>query len=156
MGKRQHQKDKLYLTTTEYTYLYGGRRPEADTEDERLNKFRRLPFNFCCLSLQPFEHPYCTTSGHIFDLSNIVPFLSKFKINPITGEPLDTKSLIKLNFSKSSEGFYQCPVLLKTFNENSHIVAIKTTGNVYSYEAIEQLNLKPKNFRDLLTDEPFV
>lgn len=156
MGKRQHQKDKLYLTTTEYTYLYGGRRPDADTEDEKLMKFRRLPFNFCCLSFQPFEHPYCTQSGYIFELSNIVPFLSKYKIDPINGQPLDTKSLVKLNFAKATDGFYQCPVLFKVFNENSHIVAIKTTGNVYSYEAIEQLNIKAKNFRDLLTDEPFV
>lgn len=34
-------------------------------------------------------------------------------------------------------------------------MAIRTTGNVFSYEAVEQLNLKPKNFKELLTDEPF-
>lgn len=34
-------------------------------------------------------------------------------------------------------------------------MAIKTTGNVYSYDAIEELNIKPKNWRDLLTGEPF-
>jgi peptidyl-prolyl cis-trans isomerase-like protein 2 len=41
------------------------------------------------------------------------------------------------------------------FTQFSHIVAIKTTGNVYSYDAIEELNIKPKNWRDLLTGEPF-
>ena len=30
----------------------------------------------------------------------------------------------------------------QAFNMHSHIVAIKTTGNVYSYEAIKELNLK--------------
>ncbi len=29
---------------------------------------------------------------------------------------------------------YHCPVTYKVFNENSHIVAVCTTGNVYSYE----------------------
>ena len=28
-------------------------------------------------------------------------------------------------------------------------------GNVYSYEAVEKLNIKPKNLKDLLTDEEF-
>ena len=53
------------------------------------------------------------------------------------------------------QGKFHCPVTFKVFNENTHIVAVKTTGNVYAYECIERLNVKPKNFRDLLTDEPF-
>ncbi|KAH7307443.1 hypothetical protein KP509_22G058800 [Ceratopteris richardii] len=65
------------------------------------------------------------------------------------------KDLIQLKFHKSSEGEYHCPVLHKVFTEYTHIVAVKTTGNVYSYEAVKELNLKPKNWRDLLTDEPF-
>ena len=31
-------------------------------------------------------------------------------------------------------GKYHCPVTFKVFNENSHIVAIRVTGNVYAYE----------------------
>lgn len=53
-------------------------------------------------------------------------------------------------------GQFHCPVTFKVFNENTHIVAVKATGNVYAYECIERLNLKPKNLRDLLTDEPFL
>jgi hypothetical protein len=37
------------------------------------------------------------------------------------------------------------------FTEHTHIVAVRTTGNVYCYEALEELCLKPKNLRDLLT-----
>ncbi len=73
----------------------------------------------------------------------------------MTGESLTAAQLVKLNFSKGSNGEIHCPVTFKVFNENSHIMAVKTTGNVYSYEAIEKLNMKPKNWKDLLTDEPF-
>uniref|UniRef100_A0A3Q4HIA6 RING-type E3 ubiquitin transferase n=1 Tax=Neolamprologus brichardi TaxID=32507 RepID=A0A3Q4HIA6_NEOBR len=145
MGKRQHQKDK-YITCTEYTNFYGGKRaiPQAN--------FRRLPFDHC-LSLQPFEYPVCTEEGVVFDLS-IVPWIKKFGTNPISGEKLEAKSLIKLNIAKNNDK-YHCPVLYNVFTNNSHIVANKVTGNVFSYEAVEQLNIKTKSFKDLLTDEPF-
>lgn len=29
------------------------------------------------------------------------------------------------------------------------------SGNVFSFEAIDQLNVKGKNWKDLITDEPF-
>ncbi|KAF7687255.1 RING-type E3 ubiquitin-protein ligase PPIL2 [Silurus meridionalis] len=150
MGKRQHQKDKMYITCAEYTNFYGGKRAEIPKSN-----FRRLPFDHCSLSLQPFEYPMCTSDGVVFDLMSIVPWIKKFGTDPISGEKLEAKSLIKLNMSKNSEGKYHCPVLYNVFTNNSHIVANKVTGNVFSYEAVEQLNIKTKNFKDLLTDEPF-
>jgi peptidyl-prolyl cis-trans isomerase-like protein 2 len=155
MGKRQHQKDKLYLTTTEWSQLYGGRRATADLERDLLKHFKRLPFGHCCLSLQPIRDAYCNDQGYVFDLTALVPFVQKHKMDPISGSPIDLKQFTKLTFARDSDNQLQCPILFKVFNENSHIVAIKTTGNVYSYEAVEQLNLKSKNYRDLLTDEPF-
>ncbi|XP_043282893.1 RING-type E3 ubiquitin-protein ligase PPIL2 [Venturia canescens] len=155
MGKRQHQKDKMYLTYTEWTTLYGGKKAgtSEDTED---TTFRRLPFDHCCLSLQPFEHPYCDSSGNVFELQPIVTYVKHFKHNPITGKPFDLKSLIKLNFYKNADDQYHCPVLFKTFTKHSHIVAVRTTGNVFSWEAVEQLNIKTQNWKDLVNDEPFV
>ncbi|KDR06370.1 peptidyl-prolyl cis-trans isomerase-like 2 [Zootermopsis nevadensis] len=150
MGKRQHQKDKMYLTYTEWTTLYGGKRTGPET-----SSFRRLPFDHCCLCLQPFENPYCDKQGNIFELQAIVAYLKKFKTNPVTGEPLEAKNLIKLNFHKNAKEEYHCPVLFKSFTKNSHIVAVGTTGNVFSYEAVEELNIKTKNFIDLLNDEAF-
>jgi hypothetical protein len=44
---------------------------------------------------------------------------------------------------------------MKTFTENTHIVAVRVSGNVYEAETIERLNAKTKNWRDLLSDEPF-
>ncbi|KAI9078131.1 hypothetical protein K1719_039899 [Acacia pycnantha] len=32
---------------------------------------------------------------------------------------------------------------------------VKTTGNVFCYEVIKELNIKTKNWKELLTDEPF-
>ncbi|KAF9621189.1 hypothetical protein IFM89_016683 [Coptis chinensis] len=52
-------------------------------------------------------------------------------------------------------GEFHCPVLNKAFTEFTHIVAVKTTGNVFCYEAIKELNIKTKNWKELLTDEPF-
>ncbi|PNI14187.1 PPIL2 isoform 3 [Pan troglodytes] len=31
MGKRQHQKDKMYITCAEYTHFYGGKKPAVKT-----------------------------------------------------------------------------------------------------------------------------
>ena len=91
---------------------------------------------------QPFENPLCTEDGHIFDLMNIVPFLKKYGRHPVTGEKLEAKSLIRLHFKKNSAGKYHCPVMFNVFNKNSHIVAVKKTGNVYSKEAVDELNIK--------------
>ena len=153
MGKKQHQKDKLYLTCTEWSTLYGGKKATSDTGAN--SKFRRLPFHCCSLSFQPFEHPYCTKDGVIFDLMNIVPFMKQFGVNPANGEKLSSKDLIKLTFHKNPSGKYHCPVTFRIFNENTHIVAVGTTGNIFGYEAVERLNIKAGFWKDLLNDEPF-
>ncbi|OZJ05976.1 hypothetical protein BZG36_01215 [Bifiguratus adelaidae] len=117
--------------------------------------FKRLPFYCCALSLQPFEHPVCTDEGIVFDLLNIIPYIKKYGTNPVTGQPLDAKSLTKLHFHKNAEGDYCCPVTFKAFSDHTAISAIKTTGQVYAYDTIEKLNIKAKLWRDLVTDEPF-
>jgi peptidyl-prolyl cis-trans isomerase-like protein 2 len=90
----------------------------------------------------------------IFELINILPWIKKHGSNPVTGLPLISSQLTKLNFTVQKE-VYTCPITFKVFNEHTKIVAIKTTGNVYCYEAIETLNIKPKYWKDLLTDVPF-
>lgn len=123
-----------YLTYTEWSTLYGGRKSGTTLETSEEKTFRRLPYDHCCLSLQPFEHPYCDPHGNVFELEAILAYLKQYKHNPITGKSLDAKSLIKLKFHKNVQDEYQCPVLFKLFTKHSHIVAIKTTGNVFSYE----------------------
>ncbi|XP_045584377.1 RING-type E3 ubiquitin-protein ligase PPIL2 [Procambarus clarkii] len=151
MGKRQHQKDKMYLTSTEWSTLYGGYKASSHTGAKA--NFRRLPLTHCALSLLPFSHPYIDPHGNVYDLEAILPFLRKFKVNPVTGEPLSEKQLTKVTFHRASTGEYHCPVLYKPLTNTSHVVAVKTTGNVFSYEAVEQLNIKVNNWRELLTDK---
>jgi peptidyl-prolyl cis-trans isomerase-like protein 2 len=117
--------------------------------------FKRLPFNFCAVSLQPFEHPVCTAEGVIFDLLHILPWIKKHGTNPVNGEKLESKDLIKLNFQKNEDGEYVDPVTFKVFTDNTHIVAIKTTGNVFAWDTIERLNIKAKNWHDLVSDREF-
>jgi peptidyl-prolyl cis-trans isomerase-like 2 len=117
--------------------------------------FKRLPFNFCAVSLQPFEHPVCTAEGTIFDLTNILPWIKKHGTNPVNGQPLKSADLIKLHFAKNDDGQYVDPVTYKVLTDNTHIVALRNTGNVFAYDTIERLNIKPKNWRDLVSDEEF-
>ena len=117
--------------------------------------FKRLPFNFCALSLQPFEHPVCTADGTIFDLTNILPWLKKHGTNPVDGSHLKSSELIKLNFAKNDDNEYVDPVTYKVFTDNTHIIALKNTGNVFAWDTIERLNIKAKNWKDLVSDEDF-
>ncbi|KAJ0982133.1 hypothetical protein J5N97_010388 [Dioscorea zingiberensis] len=150
MGKKQHSKDRMFITKTEWATEWGGAKPK-DTSVP----FKRLPFYCCSLTFVPFENPVCTADGSVFDLMSIISYIKKHGKHPVTGAPLKEDDLISLIFHKNSEGEFHCPVLDKVFTEFTHIVAVKTTGNVFCYEAIKELNIKTKNWRELLTDEPF-
>jgi peptidyl-prolyl cis-trans isomerase-like protein 2 len=80
-------------------------------KDRSRAPFKRLPFHCCAIAFTPFEDPVCTEEGTVYDVTNIVPFVMKYKRHPVTGEPLALKDLIKLNFHKNGGGvdsFYQC------------------------------------------------
>ncbi|GAA0166091.1 chaperone [Lithospermum erythrorhizon] len=149
MGKKQHSKDRMYITKTEWATEWGG------AKSKQLTRFQRLPFYCCSLTFTPFEDPVCTADGSVFDVMNIVPYIRKHGKHPVTGTQLKQEDLFPLNFHKNAEGEFHCPVLNKVFTEFTHIVALKTTGNVFCYEAIKELNIKTKNWKELLTDEPF-
>eukprot|EP00741_Cyanophora_paradoxa_P006143 tig00000944_g5956.t1 len=149
MGKNQHSKDKMWITSTEWKEEWGGKKAAA------ASGVRRLPYSACSLSFQNWEDPVCDAEGHIFEILSIVPWLKKYGKNPCTGQPMSAKELVKLNFHKNGNGEFHCPVTFKVFNEFTKIVAVRQTGNVYSWDAIEELCIKPKHWKDLLTDEPF-
>ncbi|KAJ5098670.1 Peptidyl-prolyl cis-trans isomerase-like 2 [Penicillium argentinense] len=117
--------------------------------------FKRLPFNFCSLSLQPFAHPVCTPTGTIFDLTNILPWIKKHGTNPVDGSPLKSSDLIKLTIAKNDDNEYVDPVTYKILTNNTHIVALRNTGNVFAWDTVERLNIKGKLWRDLVTDAEF-
>ena len=43
----------------------------------------------------------------------------------------------------------------KVFTPNSKIAVIRTSGNVYLYDCIKDLNIAQKNWTDLMTGQPF-
>ena len=45
-----------------------------------------------------------------------------------------TLTLGRAELCTALTGKYHCPVTFKIFNENTHIVVVKTTGNVYCME----------------------
>lgn len=97
----------------------------------------------------------CTLEGTIFDITNILPWIKKHGTNPVTGAPLTSKELIKLNFAKNDDGEMVDPVTFKVFGDNTHIIALGNTGNVFAYDTVERLNIKAKMWRDLVSDVEF-
>jgi peptidyl-prolyl cis-trans isomerase-like protein 2 len=149
MGKKRCQKDRLYLTAKELRENFGLNKIESHKYS------RNLPFFHCAISMKPFKYPVCTKDGIIFDILNIIPYIQKYGKHPITGEILDLNDLIKLNFCKLNDDEFYCPILQTAFTSRTHIVAIRTSGNVYCYEAINQLHLKTKSMQDLKSGESF-
>lgn len=153
--------DKLYITHSEWasTDSFGnsrGANPNAASSSGLSSNFKRLPYNYCAVSLQPFADPVCTPSGTIFDLTHILTWLTKHpETSPIDGGPLKRSDLITLHFTKNEDGEFVDPVTYKVFTDNTHIVALRGSGNVFAWDTVERLNIKAKNWRDLVSDEEF-
>ncbi|KAI1457144.1 hypothetical protein F4805DRAFT_202071 [Annulohypoxylon moriforme] len=164
--------DKLYITHSEWSSsdAYSANTGSRATQDGGAS-FKRLPFNFCAASLQPFKNPVCTSDGTIFDVEVISKWLETHKTNPVNGEPLAARDLIKLNFARNGDvdskgadgsssdgkGDLIDPVTFKVFTDNTHIVAIRhgTYANVFAFETVERMNIKAKMWRDLVDDAEF-
>ncbi|XMA15418.1 hypothetical protein WAI453_008209 [Rhynchosporium graminicola] len=171
MGKNT---DKLYITHSEWSSsdAYSANAgSNVNLKAPNGANFKRLPFNFCAASLQPFKHPVCTAEGTIFDVEVISQWLEKHGTNPVTGKPMKDKDLIKLNFARNgdtnahdggmgsgdSKGEMVDPVTFKVFTDNTHIVAIRhgSEANVFAWETVERLNIKAKMWNDLVDDREF-
>lgn len=166
MGKNT---DKLYITHSEWSSSDAYSASAGSNAGQRAargngasSSYKRLPFNFCAASLQPFKNPVCTADGTIFDVEVISAWLEKKGTNPVTGKPLAAKDLIKLNFARngdveSGKGDLIDPVSFKVLTDNTHIVAIRhgSYANVFAWDTVERMNIKAKMWRDLVDDEEF-
>jgi peptidyl-prolyl cis-trans isomerase-like protein 2 len=81
--------------------------------------------------------------------------LTKHRTNPVDGAPLKASDLIKLNYVKNEDGEYMDPVTYKAFTDNTHLVALRNTGNVFAYDTVDRLNIKAKNWHDLVSNDGF-
>ncbi|KAI9667224.1 MAG: Peptidyl-prolyl cis-trans isomerase cyp8 [Bathelium mastoideum] len=152
--------DKLYITHSEWSsgdQFSASAGANVRSSDPNAASFKRLPFNFCALSLQPFKQPVCTADGTVFDYGSILSWLKDKGTNPTNGQPLNLSDLIKLHFAKNDDGEHVDPVTYKALTDNTHITAIRhgDSANVFAHETVERLNIKPKNWRDLVSDEEF-
>jgi peptidyl-prolyl cis-trans isomerase-like 2 len=166
--------DKLYITHSEWSSedaFSASAGSDAGGRGGSISSFKHLPFNFCAASLQPFKNPVCTADGTIFDVEVISAWLDKHGTNPVTGEPLAAKDLIKLNFARNADtagdaakagvtdgkGDLIDPVTFKVLTENTHVVAIRhgSYANVFAWETVERMNIKAKMWRDLVDDAEF-
>jgi peptidyl-prolyl cis-trans isomerase-like protein 2 len=180
----KRQKEKQYLSSREQKAQGRSRSNTAHNSNQASSGVvqKSLPFKCCALTLVPFETPACTISdgkangssssndsnkkdvkyGIVFENTSLTEYVWKHKKDPVTGNPLKSSQIIKLNMDKDSEtGQWQCPVLTKAFSDhNTKIVAVisPSGGNeayVYSYEAYHELNVKPKSYLDLTTGLKF-
>ncbi|KAA6393652.1 MAG: putative Peptidyl-prolyl cis-trans isomerase 4 [Streblomastix strix] len=147
MGKSKNAKQ--YIKASEWKNEFGGKK---DGDESKLEAYQ--PFDCCSLSLQPFITPVASPDGHVFDLENILGWIKDKKNNPISGKPLSRTDLIPLHYTKNAIGEFICPVTYKVFNKFTHIVAIKTSGEVYCFEAIKQLlNQRNKQMKEINKDK---
>lgn len=104
MGKNQHSKDRLFITATEWSTQYGGKKKVSSGSD-----YRPLPFDHCALSLSLFEVPVMLSNntGVVFDKENISQYLKKYGCDPVTGDTMSEKDIITLNMAKNLEGQWE-------------------------------------------------
>eukprot|EP01059_Diplonema_ambulator_P024486 TRINITY_DN4050_c0_g1_i2.p1 TRINITY_DN4050_c0_g1~~TRINITY_DN4050_c0_g1_i2.p1 ORF type:complete len:440 (+),score=86.22 TRINITY_DN4050_c0_g1_i2:3-1322(+) len=151
MGKRGRNKDRLYIKTSEYSDGMGGM-TEVKGEGPR---YVLLPFTYCCLTFLPMDDPVFTLDGRCYEREPLYKYIQKHKKNPATGEPLKKEDIFDMKIEKGEDGIPVCPMTLKPLTEHSHVVAIKTSGRVYSATAVEEMNVKAKNWADLVDGTPF-
>ena len=158
MSAQRKHTDLPFITASEWARDFGGKKTHNSSSSSAVPP-PSVPFDCCALSMAPFnsETVVCTRAGGVVhDLLNILPFIRKHGVDPATGNPLTRDDLITLRWHRNAEtGKYQCPMMIKEFGVNSKIVAVATTGNVFSWEAVEQLNIKAGYWKDLLTGTEF-
>lgn len=116
----------------------------------------RAPLHLCSISLTPHVTAVASRDGHVFEAKAITQLCRRTGLNPITGRHLSPDHLVPLKFTLDpTTQRYCCPVLRNVFDALTKVVAIATTGNVYSYAALQNLNFHPGTMRDLITNAPF-
>ncbi|KAJ2767931.1 cyclophilin peptidyl-prolyl cis-trans isomerase Cyp8 [Coemansia nantahalensis] len=112
-------------------------------------------FDCCALSLKPFAQPVCTPDGYVFDEANIAAYIKEHGKHPFTGAELAADALVQLRYHKNAGGDYADPVTLKQFTHFTKIAANRRSGHVYLWSTIDEFNIKPDAWADLVTGEPF-
>ena len=100
--------------------------------------------------MRPVVDGVITSDGYLFEKKYIYKYIKENHMNPCTGKKLMLKDLFPVHFYKNAEGEIHCPVTYKPFTKYSKIAVIRTSGNVYLYDCIKDLNIAQKNWNDLI------
>lgn len=145
--------DKLFITPSEYSGQHG---QHGATSGARREMSVVVPFHMCAITHQPWTTPACLVQdGLICEKAHLVAFIEQHHQSPATGEKASIDDILILHISQNERQMSQDPVSMREFTDHSHLVAIRTSGHVYLYDTVFQLNVRTKNMRDLVTDVPF-
>jgi len=168
-SKRSRRKDALFIKKSELN-------PIERVDPKEVYRLARLkPWYVCQLTQLIPSNPVVTPWGTVYELTSIAPYIRKHKKCPRTQQPLKLQDLTRILVStEKSSGKRICPVTSRWLDENSNVVCIRTSGRVYSKEALPGFGLSGDEgeglynlleggqasniagiFRDPVSSEPF-
>eukprot|EP01061_Rhynchopus_euleeides_P024472 TRINITY_DN3942_c0_g1_i1.p1 TRINITY_DN3942_c0_g1~~TRINITY_DN3942_c0_g1_i1.p1 ORF type:complete len:565 (+),score=257.89 TRINITY_DN3942_c0_g1_i1:41-1735(+) len=150
MGRRT--KDQPFVRARE---VEGGVGDTHNPGDGPRGSHQLLPYDYCALTFMPIDDGVFLENGLCFERDALLKYIRDHSKNPIDGSELTEGKVYPLKLRKNDAGNYFCPVSEKEFSIHSHIVAIRTTGNVYMHDIVDQLNIKAKDYTDLVFGTPF-
>ncbi|KAJ1727969.1 cyclophilin peptidyl-prolyl cis-trans isomerase Cyp8 [Coemansia sp. Benny D160-2] len=161
--------DKPFISQGEWSNMhgdegglpFGGKRGGVQSKEK--NASEDLPLNCCALSLKPFTTPVCTRDGYVFDLANIESYIKEHhNKHPFTGAALrggtndNGGDLVgPLHYHTNAGGEFVDPVSFKPLTRFTKIVANSKSGHVYLWTTVDEFNVKPDSWVDLVTGDPF-
>lgn len=155
--------DKSYITHSEWKTSFGGAKANSfqassiHTQDS-LSTSVYVPVNVCLITMNVAQDPVVSIpDGSVFERKVIMSYLKRYgNVHPITGHKLLPSALASIKFHYSNEETLpDCPITGKVFNDNTKVIANVKSGHVYYAEVVYELNIKAKNYKDLVTDEVF-
>lgn len=131
---------------------------DAKLRDSNIKFSSKLPYYHCRISLtNTLKEPSvsCDALGNIFSTQILLAFVKKYGKNPLTGEEMKLSEIIPIHFFVENEQIL-CPITRKSLmTDKVKVGLIRTTGNVYAYDTIDEMNIKSKYYQDLLTGSSF-
>lgn len=147
--------DKMFITPSEHSGMYG--QHGASTGARHGDASVIVPFTMCALTHEPWKTPVCfPEEGLVYEQTNLEAFVKKYGVSPATGRAVKISDAISLHMPRNERGNVYDPVSFKECTDYSHLVAVRPTGNVFLYDTVQQLNIKPRMMCDLVDDTPFV
>lgn len=141
-----------------YTYgeITGAR--HLQKEEDNLDQLDESTYDFDmdCLTYLPLKNPLICPYGYSFSKDSAQKYLSNHTTHPfVEGAPFSMADLVAPKFTVNSNGLKIDPINDQILTSKKKLVMIRPTGNVYSYQTVNEFNIKGKMMIDLTTGTPF-